>query len=57
MLQSTDETNANDPIHYFKSDTPWKKSDDFGNKINLFEKIKSGDMKLEEVKKLQNVFK
>ena len=57
MLQSTDETNANDPIHYFKSDTPWKKSDDFENKINLFEKIKSGDMKLEEVKKLQNVFK
>ena len=41
MLQSTDETYA--------------KSDDFENKINLFEKIKSGDMKLEEVKKLQNV--
>ena len=57
MLQSTDETNANDPIHYFKSDTQKKKSDDFENKINLFEKIKSGDMKLEEVKKLQNVFK
>ena len=29
----------------------------FENEINLFEKIKSGDMKLEEAKKYQKVFK
>ena len=31
--------------------------DDFNNGIELFQKVKSGEMKLEEAKKLQNIFK
>ena len=31
--------------------------DDFNNFIKLFGKIRSGEMKLEEAKKLQNMFK
>ena len=31
--------------------------DEFNNGIKTFEKIKSGEMKLEEAKKLRNVFK
>ena len=33
-----------------------KRFDDFENEIKYFEKIKPGDMKLEETNKLQNIF-
>ena len=36
-----------DLIYYSKGNTAMKKFDDFKNGIKLFEKIKSGDMKLE----------
>ena len=44
-------------IYYFKGNSTSKTFDDFNNGIKRFEKIKSGEMKLEETKKLQNVFK
>ena len=44
-------------MYYFKGNTDRKRSDSFNNGIKLFEKIKSGEMKLEEAKKLRNVFK
>ena len=37
--------------------TTRKRFDDFNNGIELFRKIQSGKMKLEEAKTLQNVFK
>ena len=43
--------------YYFKNDTAQKRFDDFNNGIERFRKIQSGEMKLEEVKKHQNVFK
>ena len=52
----TNETNFNAVIYYFKGDTARKKIDNFADEIILFEKAKSGDTKLEETKKLQNVF-
>ena len=53
----TDEINPNYLIYYFKGNTFRKRSDDFNNGIELFKTIKSGETKLEEAKKLQNVFK
>ena len=53
----TNKTSFDDLIHYFKSDTTRKRFDDFENGIKLFENVISGDMKLEEAEKLQNVFK
>ena len=44
-------------MYYFKGNISRKRFDDFNNGIKLFEKIRSGKMKLEEPKKLQNVFK
>ena len=44
-------------MYYFKGNTARKRFDNFNNGIKLFEKIKSGEMKLEEAKKLQNEFK
>ena len=38
-------------IYYFKVDISRKRFDEFENGIQLFEKIKSSDMKLEEAKK------
>ena len=34
-----------------------KKINDFDNGIELFRKIQSGEMKLEDAKELQNIFK
>ena len=45
------EINQNDSIYYFKSNTSRKKFDDFSNGIELFKKIKSGEIKLEKAKK------
>ena len=42
-------------MYYFKGNTARRRFDYFNN--ILFEKIKSGEMKLEKAKKLQNVFK
>ena len=53
----TNGKNENDLTFYFKGNTARETYDDFNNAIKLFENIKSGEMKLKEVKKLQNVFK
>ena len=37
--------------------TARRRFDDFNNSIEPFRKMQSGEMKLEEAKKLQNVFK
>ena len=50
------EINQNDLIYYFKGNTDRKRFDDFNNSIELLKK-NSGEIKLEEAKKLQNVFK
>ena len=54
-----DETNFDDLIYYFKGDSNGKRLDDFENWIKLFEKIESGDMKLEKTyqKIIKKVFK
>ena len=57
ITESTDETKFVDLIYYFKGNNGGKRFDDFENGTKLFEKNKSGDMKLEEEKKHQNVFK
>ena len=57
IIELTNEANFNDLIYHFMGDTASKKFDGFKNRIKLFEKLKSGDMKLEEAKKMQNVFK
>ena len=53
----TYKTNQNDLICYLKNNTARKGSDVFRNGIEPFQKITSGEMKLEEAKDLQNVFK
>ena len=57
IFELTNEISQNDLIYYFKGNSTSKTFDDFNNSIKHFEKIKSGEMKLEETKKLQNVFK
>ena len=57
IMELTDERNFDSLKYCFKGDSGRKRFDDFENRIKLFEKIKSGDMKLEETKKLQNKFK
>ena len=57
ITELTDEINSNDLIFYFKVNTAGKRFNDFNNSIELLEKDQSGEMKLEEAKKLQNVFK
>ena len=44
-------------MHYFKGNTATKRFNDFNNGIELSKRIESGEMKLEEAKILQNVFK
>ena len=51
IKELTNEINQNDLMYYFKSNTSRKRFDDFNNGIELFKKIKSHEMKLEEVKK------
>ena len=53
----TDEINENDLVYYFKGNSTRKRFDKFNNGIKLSEKIRSDKMKLEEAKKLQNMFK
>ena len=48
IIELTNETNFNDLIYYFKGR---KRFDDFENRITFFQKIKSGDIQLEEAKK------
>ena len=57
IFELTNEISQNDLIYYFKGNSTSKTFDDFNNSIKRFEKTKSGEMKLEETKKLQNVFK
>ena len=44
-------------MYYFKGNTARKRFDDFNNAIELLKEVKSGEMKLEGSKKLQDVFK
>ena len=46
----------NDLIYYFKNNTTKKDFNDFENGIELSRKIKSGEMKVEDAKELQNIF-
>lgn len=57
IIELTDEINLDDLIYCFRKESSRKRFDEFENGINLFEKIKSGDEKLEEVKKYKKVFK
>ena len=50
MRELTDEIDLNYLIYYFKDDTCKKRSYYFNNGIEHFQKIKSGEMKLEEKK-------
>ena len=56
IIELTNEMNQNDLTYffYFEGNTQW--FNDFSNGIELFEKIKSGQMKLEEEKNTSNVF-
>ena len=56
IIELTNEMNQNDLTYffYFEGNTQW--FNDFNNGIELFEKIKSGQMKLEEEKNTSNVF-
>ena len=47
----------NDLIYYFKRKTFRKRFDDFKKWVEIYKKIKFGETKLEEAKKLQSVFK
>ena len=57
IKELTNGKNENDLTFYFKGNTARERYDDYNNAIKLFEKIKYGEMKLKEAKKLQNVFK
>ena len=48
IKELTDKINQTDLIYYFKGNTTRKRFDDFNNGIELFRKIQSGEMKLEE---------
>ena len=57
MKELTDEVNQDDLTYYFISNTFRKRFYDFSNGIDLFQKMISSEIKLEEVKDLQNSFK
>ena len=57
IKELSNEINQNELIYCFKGNTVRRRFDDFNNGIELFEKVKSGKIKLKEAKKLQNVFK
>ena len=52
IKELTNEINHNDLIYYFKGDTASKIFDSFNNGIELFRKMLSAEIKLEEAKKL-----
>ena len=51
-----DEISLSDLTYYFKCNTARKTFNDLNNSRELFKKIKSGEIKLEEGKQLENVF-
>ena len=57
FIELTYEINTNYLTYYLKNDTAKKAFYDFNNDIELLKKIQSDEMKLEETKKQQNVFK
>ena len=57
IKELTDEIDHNNLIHYYKNNTTPKDFNNFENGMELFGKIKSGEMKLDDAKELQNVFK
>ena len=57
MVKLNDENKPDDLVYHFKNESASKRFDDFDKGIKYLEKIKSGDKKLEEAKKYQNVFK
>ena len=57
IKELSSETNDDDLKYYFKRYTTRKRFDDFNNAIELFRNIQSGEMKLEEAKTMQYVFK
>ena len=57
IKELTNEVNHDDLMYYFKGNTATKRFSDFNNGIELSKRIESGEMKLEEAKILQNVFK
>ena len=57
IIELTNEINPNDLIYYFKNNNVRKRLDYLNNGIKPFQKIRSGETKLEEAKRLQNVFK
>ena len=57
VKELTNKIKHDDLTYYFTGNTARKRFDDVNNVIELFLKIQSGEMKLEEAKKLQNAFK
>ena len=57
IKELTNEISHDDLMYYFKGNTAIKRFNDFNNGIELSKRIESGEMKLEEAKILQNVFK
>ena len=57
IKELTNEINHDYLTYYFKDDTVKKRFDDFNKVIKNFKKTQSGEIKLEEAKKQQNIFK
>ena len=55
IKELNDEINQHDLIYYFKGNTARKRFDDFNNGMELFKKIKSGEIKLEKAKNAEYV--
>ena len=56
IKELSDEINHTDLIYYFKNNTTTKYFIDFENEVELFRKIKCGEVELEDVKELLNIF-
>ena len=56
IQELTYETDHDDLIYYFKGNTARENFDDFDNGIELLRKIQSSEVKLKDVKELQNIF-
>ena len=57
IKELTDEINHDDLVYYFTANTARKKTDDVNNDIELFRKIQSGEMNLEEAKNYRILLK
>ena len=55
IIELPDEKSPHNLKYYFKDNTATKGADDFVDGINFFNKIKSGEIKLEEAKNLSNL--